>query len=307
MKKIKELQNSWIWFVIMVVLWMFAIFAAIAAIVLGALILNAEELSPQMYETIAQDQYGNPIVAQKVERQWNGIGREEIKQTARSADDTMREAWRRGREGQEQPVHVHVTSEGNVVTAQKAPVRIVTKPNGELGLSEERTTITVHPAPIVKEIVPGQTIIKIGNRRYQVPSDMPVELFEQLSILLAQDATAEVQIKIQDLFYQYEQNRAQTKLALISVLVKEFRTILLWGVVLCVPLTMLILRYVGKQKSLKLEQERIWSKELYPDGKKIASESGVHVHFHNRQMEDWDVEMQKENGEYRRYPKVKEC
>jgi hypothetical protein len=80
----------------------------------------------------------------------------------------------------------------------------------------------------------------------------------------------------------------------------------LWGVVLCVPLTVIVLRHINKQRALAIEKERIWSKELYPEGKASIPGNGVHVHFHDQQKREWtpaDIEMQKEDGSYRRYPK----
>lgn len=65
---------------------------------------------------------------------------------AQQADQVMRQAWRVGKEDQEQPVQAILGQNGTLVLAKHAPRRIVTLPDGSLGLNDARTTITVLPA-----------------------------------------------------------------------------------------------------------------------------------------------------------------
>jgi hypothetical protein len=84
-----------------------------------------------------------------------------LQSTQQQADESMRNAWQHGIEGEEQPVNTVVGSDGTIALAQNAPKRIITRPDGSLDISDSHTTITIlqQPTPL-PPVVPQDTRIQ---------------------------------------------------------------------------------------------------------------------------------------------------
>ena len=169
-----------------------------------------------------------------------------IRAAQEQADASMRQAWRQGSEHYTQPIDKLVGSDGSVVLAQNAP-RQITMVNGEPGLSDRHTTITVIqpvptpvptprprpsplPTPIPKQETRIQTDIngidEIGTR-VVLPEDLGVEQLEAVE-KIAENGTLIAQQRFG--LEQYKINQGM-ELEYLKI-VKSF---VLWGFLASIP------------------------------------------------------------------------
>ncbi|MCP4403362.1 MAG: hypothetical protein GY801_39400 [bacterium] len=84
------------------------------------------------------------------------VSSDAIEAAREQAEASMRAAWRKGREDERQPLNKVVGPDGSIVLTRNAPRQIVTLPNGEPGLSDRHTTITVIQPPTPPPVTPPQ-------------------------------------------------------------------------------------------------------------------------------------------------------
>jgi hypothetical protein len=206
-------------------------------IVLGILILL---VALEFYASAEVD----PVLLQKAQDQ---------------ADHSMQKAWQQHTEHEEQPVHTVVGADGTMAVVQNAPRRIVTNPDGSLGLSAPHTSITViQPPTPIPTIVPQEQDTKVkttvnGIDNIETTAVLPEHLaVEQLEAVkkIADNGTLIAQQRFA--FEQYKIN-TETELAWWQI-TKSF---ILWGFLLSIPFIVTIY-WVAKNV---LTGWHVWRKE----------------------------------------------
>ncbi|MCP4405536.1 MAG: hypothetical protein GY801_50565 [bacterium] len=158
-----------------------------------------------------------------------------IRAAQEHAEDSMRQAWQEGSEEDVQPVDTLAVSDGSIMLTQNAPRQIVTLPDGEPGLSDRHTTITVIQQPTPIPVAPPQkssiqtTVNGIDRIETQaiLPEQLAVDQMEALK-KIADNGTLIAQQR-----FGLEQYKLNQEMELEYLrLVKSF---VLWGFLASIP------------------------------------------------------------------------
>jgi hypothetical protein len=163
------------------------------------------------------------------------VSSEVISAAQEHAEASMRKAWQEGREEEPQPVNTLMQPDGSMTLTQNAPRRMITLPNGEPGLSDRHTTITVIPPPTPVPAAPPQhsrihtTVNGIDRIETQavLPEQLAVDQMEALK-QIADNGTLIAQQR-----FGLEQYKLSQEMELEYLrLVKSF---VLWGFLASIP------------------------------------------------------------------------
>ena len=204
---------------------------------------------------LALEYYANAAVSSDV-----------IKAAQEQAESSMRRAWQEGSEEEVQPVNTIVGPDGTIALAQNAPRQIVALPNGEPGLNDRHTTITVIHQPTPPPVTPPQkssiqtTVNGIDRIETQaiLPEQLAVDQMEALK-KIADNGTLIAQQR-----FGLEQYKINQEMELEYLrLVKSF---VLWGFLASIPF-MLTSYWIFKNvfsgyRTLQKDQREYKLKEL---------------------------------------------
>ncbi|PIE33025.1 hypothetical protein CSA56_13300 [candidate division KSB3 bacterium] len=158
-----------------------------------------------------------------------------ISAARQKANNAALQSWRQGTEGEIQPVTKTVGTDGTIVLAQNTPRELEIKPNGELGITDRHTTITViHPPSPPPVKAPQDTRIQTvvnGVDQIETRAILPEHLVvDQLDAVkkIADNGTRIAQQR-----FGLEQYKIQEELKLEYLnIVKSF---VLWGFLMSIP------------------------------------------------------------------------
>lgn len=169
----------------------------------------------------------------QMSKQLAAVNAELIQAAQEQAQDSEREAWRQGREHQQQPVNTLTGADGSTAVFQNAPRQIVMTPDGP-GLSERHTTIKVfQPAPVIQQL-PGMA--KIRNTTEGTDHSNSLDL--------SVDVTDEGQLDLLGKQIDGNNQRFQQRLELEAIslnnafwlqAVKQAKSLILWGLLVSIP------------------------------------------------------------------------
>jgi hypothetical protein len=163
------------------------------------------------------------------------VNSSDIRSAQSQAESSMMRAWQQGSEDEQQPVSTLLGAEGSVLLAQNAPRQIITLPNGEPGLSDRHTTITVIQQPTPIPVMPPQkTSIQTtvnGIDRIETQAVLPEQLaVDQLEAVkkIADNGTLIAQQRFGLEQYKINQDMELEYLRLI-------KSFVLWGLLVSIP------------------------------------------------------------------------
>lgn len=187
-----------------------------------------------------------------------------LKQAKIKAEESMRFAWKNGTEGDEQPVIKLVGQDGTIVLAQNAPRRLLPLPDGTLGMSEVKTTITIIP-PSASRISkseraaeyaekPAEFRMEInGTDQFQTMTILPQQLSPGQADTIRHMTTTGVTLAQQRFAIEQFRIQADTELAYLRIT----RNFALWGMLASIPF-LLAVYWIAKNTAALLHG---WQKE----------------------------------------------
>ncbi len=190
------------------------------------------------------------------------------------ADDATLQSWKQGTEDTIQPVVKTVGRDGTVVLAQNNPRVLEIKPNGELGLNDRHTTITViQPTPPPPVNVPQQTRIQTVvngidqiETRAMLPEHLVVDQLEAVK-KIADNGTLIAQQRFALAQYQLNQDASLEYLRIV-------KSFVLWGFLASIPFLLtgywITQRMLTSIKSLTQQRLNFQLKKLESEERQLS-------------------------------------
>ncbi len=183
-----------------------------------------------------------------------------LNQAKTMAETSMRTAWKNGTEGEEQPIHKLVGTDGAIVLAQNTPRRLVPLPDGTLGMSEVKTTITIIPPSVSRPSAaadvhePAEFRMGIvGMDQIQTMTILPQQLSSDQADVIRNMSETGVALAQQRFAIEQFRIQADTELAWLRIT----RNFILWGLLVSIPF-ILTMYWIAKNMAVGL---RGWQKE----------------------------------------------